>query len=50
MKKQYIKPNMRVVEIRQHHVLCGSPYDNIQKPVETYDEEEDVITEKNSIW
>lgn len=25
MKKEYIKPDMKVVEIRQHQILCGSP-------------------------
>ena len=25
MKKEYIKPDMQVVEIRQHQLLCGSP-------------------------
>ena len=25
MKREYMKPAMRVVEIQQHHILCGSP-------------------------
>ena len=51
MKKEYMKPTMHVVQI--HHrqqLLSGSPYDNIQSPVETYDNDEDVINQKSSIW
>ena len=50
-KKDYEKPTMRVVKIQhQHHLLAGSPYDDIKSPVETYDSDEDVITDKGSIW
>ena len=43
---------MRVVKIQhQHHLLSGSPYDDIKSPLETYgDDPEDVITDKGSIW
>ena len=36
-----------------HHrqqLLCGSHYDDQNAPLETYDDDEDVIYEKNSIW
>ena len=51
MKRTYMKPTTTVVQI--HHrqqLLSASPYGNIQSPVETYDNDEDVIYEKNSIW
>ena len=51
MKKTYLKPTTKVVQI--HHrqqLLSASLYDNIQSPVETYDDNEDVINQKNSIW
>ena len=41
---------MRVVKIQQTQMLCGSPYDDIKSPVDTYDDPEDVITDKGSIW
>jgi len=51
MKKQYMKPTMQVVKIQhQHHLLAGSPYDDIKSPLDTYDDSEDVITDKGSIW
>ena len=50
MKKQYMKPAMRVVKIQQTQMLCGSPYDNIKAPLDVYDDPEDVITDKGSIW
>ena len=50
MKKQYMKPAMRVVKIQQMQMLCGSPYDDIKSPLDTYDDPEDVITDKGSIW
>ena len=50
MKKEYMKPTMRVVKIQQTQMLCGSPYDDIKSPVDTYDDPEDVISDKGSIW
>ena len=51
MKKEYIQPTMRVVALKhQTHILAGSPYDGLQSPVSTYDNDEDVINEKSSIW
>ena len=46
-----MKPTTKVVQIQQRqHLLSGSPYDNIQSPLETYDDEADVINQKSSIW
>jgi len=50
MKKEYMKPAMRVVKIQQTQMLCGSPYDDIKSPLDTYGDPEDVITDKGSIW
>ena len=50
MKKEYIQPTMHVVKIQQQRMLCGSPYDNVTSPVQTYDDPEDAITDKNDIW
>lgn len=50
MKKQYMKPTMRVVKIQQTQMLCGSPYDDIKSPLDTYGDPEDVINDKGSIW
>ena len=49
-KQEYMKPTMRVVEIRQHQMLCSSTYNNVQTPLDTYDDPEDVITDKGNIW
>ena len=51
MKKTYLKPTTKVVYI--HHtqqLLSASPYDNQKAPLETYDDNEDVIDQKSSIW
>ena len=51
MKKQYQMPTMKVVRIQHwQQLLSGSHYDNIQSPVETYNDDQDVINEKSSIW
>ena len=50
MKRTYMKPTMMVVQIQHRQMLCGSPYDNQNAPLETYNEEEDVINEKGNIW
>ena len=51
MKKEYTKPTMTVVALKhQSHILAGSPYDNVTSPVQTYDDPEDAITDKNDIW
>ena len=51
MKKTYLKPTTMVVQIHhRQHLLSGSPYNYKKAPLETYDNDEDVIYEKNSIW
>ena len=50
MKRTYMKPTTKVIQIQHRQLLCGSPYDNIQGPLETYDSDDDVIYEKSSIW
>ena len=49
MKKTYMTPTTKVVQIHHTQLLSGSPYNNIQSPVETYDDN-DVINQKSSIW
>ena len=50
-KQEYMKPTMRVVTLQQHmQMLCGSPYDNVRSPLDTYDDSDDIITDKGSIW
>ena len=49
MKRTYMKPTTEVVQIQHRQLLSGSPY-NIQSPVETYNDDQDVINEKSSIW
>lgn len=50
MKKTYMKPSMEVIKIQHTLMLCGSPYDNVKSPVETYGDPEDVISDKGDIW
>ena len=49
MKKEYMKPAMQVVELRQYQILCGSPYDSVSTPLDIYDDE-DAIDNPGSIW
>ena len=50
MKRTYQKPTTKVVHIQQRQLLSGSPYDNQNGPLETYDDDEDVIDQKGNIW
>ena len=50
MKRTYMKPTTKVVQIQHRQLLNASPYDNQNAPLETYDGDDDVIYEKNSIW
>ncbi len=51
MKKTYLEPTTKVVQIQhRQQLLSDSPYNDKKAPVETYDDDEDVIYEKNSIW
>ena len=56
MKKEYMKPTMTVVELKQQtHILAGSgkPYGDQSSPLDLYDgsdDEEDIITSMDDIW
>ena len=50
MKKTYLKPTMEVIQIQQRQILCGSPYDDQNGPLKTYNDDEDVIDQKGDIW
>ena len=50
MKKTYMKPTTKVVQIHHTQLLSGSPYNNQNGPLETYDNDNDVIDQKSSIW
>ena len=50
MKRTYQKPTTTVVYIHHTQLLSGSPYNNIQSPLETYDSDDDVINQKGYIW
>ena len=51
MKRTYMKPTTKVVQIQQRqHLLIGSPYDDQNGPLETYDSDDDVIDQKGYIW
>ena len=46
MKKTYLKPTTKVVQIHHRQLLSASP--NNQESLDVY--EDDVINHKNSIW
>ena len=50
MKRTYMKPTTKVVYIHHTQMLCASRYDNKKAPLETYDDDEDVIEQKSYIW
>ena len=51
MKRTYLKPTIEVIQIQHtQQLLSGSPYDNQNGPLETYDEDEDVINDIKGIW
>ena len=50
MKKTYLNPTTKVVQIHHTQMLCACPYDNKMAPLETYDEDEDVIEQMGYIW
>ena len=49
MKRTYMKPTTKVVQIQHRQLLSGS-YNNLKSPVETYNDDQDVINEKGNIW
>ena len=44
MKRQYMKPTMKVVKIHQPHLLCGSPKGMNGRTFSTYRDTDDKIT------
>ena len=43
--------NEDVVQIHhRQHLLSGSPYNDQKAPLETYDDDDDVISDKGNIW
>ena len=49
MKKTYMEPTTKVVQIHHTQMLCGSPYDE-QKSLNVYDTEGDDINDIKGIW
>ena len=49
MKRTYMKPTTKVVQIHHTQMLCASPYDE-QKSLNVYDDEGDDIDQKGYIW
>ena len=45
MKKEYMKPAMRVVKTQQHHILCSSP--GSQTSIQMYN---DAIEDEEQVW
>ena len=51
MKRTYLKPTIEVIQIQHtQQLLSGSPYNDQNGPLETYDDDDDVIEQKSSIW
>ena len=50
MKKTYLNPTTTVVYIHHTQMLCASPYNDQNGPLETYDGEGDDINEIKDIW
>ena len=48
MKKQYMKPAMRVVKMQQRHIICTSPGGNDSKSMQIYSN--DAIDDENAVW
>lgn len=49
MKRQYMQPTIQTVKVQHAQMLCNSPYDNVSS-LRTYDDDDDVISNKNEIW
>ena len=45
MKKEYMKPAMRVVKIQQQHIICSSPGDQASIPMQNGE-----ITGEQFVW
>lgn len=49
-KQSYEKPAMRVVEIRQHDIICTNPASMEGQSLGKYSGGDDTVTEDNDIW
>ena len=47
MKKQYMKPAMRVVKMQQRHIICTSPGGYNGQSMKMYN---DAIDDENAVW
>ena len=45
MKKEYMKPAMRVVKTQQHHIICSSPGNQTSIPIPNGE-----ITDEQFVW
>ena len=47
MKKEYMKPAMRVVKMQQRHIICTSPGGYSGQSMKMYN---DAIDDENAVW
>ena len=51
MKKEYMKPVIRVVMLQQQHVICTSPGGHDEQKIPTFWEEgEEPIDDEGLVW
>ena len=50
MKKQYMKPAMRVFKIQQRHIICSSPYDMDGKSLQMRSGSGNQINSEDDVW
>ena len=48
MKKEYMKPAMRVVKMQQRHIICTSPGGYNGQSMQIYSS--DAIDDENAVW
>ena len=48
MKKQYMKPAMRVVKMQQRHIIFTSPNNYNNQSMQIYSN--DAIDDENAVW
>lgn len=47
MKKTYMKPIIKAIEIKHYGILCVSPG---QRSVQVFNDEDDKITDEEYVW
>ena len=51
MKKRYMSPAIEVERLLQADIVCASSYDELEeKPLDIFDQEQDIITLPGGIW